>query len=100
MSEISCRGVVSLADSEPLTHSFYDAKEGKVKGINGSGRSPKALTLAKAREMGIEGYTIKNSNVNSATVAGSAAAWVDIHETWGSGKLTMQQLLQVSLVPS
>lgn len=74
---------------------FYNAKTGKVNALNGSGRSPKALTLAKARELGIEGFSMKPSNVNSATVAGSAAAWVDIHETWGSGNLTMQELLQV-----
>lgn len=34
---------------------YWDAKSNTMKGINGSGRSPKALNLAKARELGIKG---------------------------------------------
>lgn len=34
---------------------YWNAKEKTLKGINGSGRSPKALTLAKARELGVKG---------------------------------------------
>ena len=66
-----------------------------MRALNGSGRSPKALSLQKARELGIGGPFIPPSNVNAATVPGTAAAWCDIHENFGSGKLSMEQILQV-----
>jgi hypothetical protein len=34
---------------------FWNAKDKSLKGLNASGRSPKALTLQKARELGIKG---------------------------------------------
>lgn len=34
---------------------YWDNKTKTLKGLNGSGRSPEALTLEKAREMGISG---------------------------------------------
>lgn len=34
---------------------YWNAKDKTLKGINGSGRSPEALDLAKARELGIKG---------------------------------------------
>lgn len=74
---------------------YYDAKQKRVRAVNGSGRSPQALTLAKVREMGITSSYIPATNVNSATVPGAAAAWVDIHEHFGGGTLTLSQLLEV-----
>ncbi|KAK4049622.1 lipin Ned1 [Microbotryomycetes sp. JL221] len=76
---------------------FYDAKARQVKALNGSGRSPRALSLAKARELGLDGPFIPASNINAATVPGAAAAWCDIHENFGSGKLSMQNLLQPAI---
>ena len=34
---------------------YFDAATGKVSGVNGSGRTPAALSLEKVREDGIEG---------------------------------------------
>lgn len=34
---------------------YWNEKEKSLKGLNGSGRSPKALDLKKARELGIQG---------------------------------------------
>lgn len=45
---------------------YFDAKTNKVHGMNGSGRSPKALDLAKARELGITGKEIPLLNLNSS----------------------------------
>lgn len=73
---------------------YYDASTRSVKGINGSGRSPAALTLAKAHETGLKGKNIPRTNINCVTVPGSAAAWCDIHSEWGSGKLSLAQLMQ------
>lgn len=95
---------------------FYDASLRKVRAINGSGRSPKvrqtlshtlnpanltsllqALSLEKVRELGIEGDSFPTRDVNTATVPGAAAAWVDIHESFGSGKVTMEDILQPAI---
>jgi gamma-glutamyltranspeptidase len=37
---------------------FYDAKAKKVRGINGSGRAPKALSLEYLRSQGITGDAV------------------------------------------
>jgi gamma-glutamyltranspeptidase len=68
---------------------FYDAKEKTVKGLNGSGRSPKNLTLEYARSRGLTGKSIPMTDLNSVTVPGCAAAWVDTVELLGGGKLSV-----------
>ncbi|KAJ3207487.1 hypothetical protein HDU67_007438 [Dinochytrium kinnereticum] len=72
---------------------FYDAKSKTVKGLNASGRSPMALDLEAARRLGIEGDAIPSRNINSVTVPGAAAGWVDTVEKYGSGKFTMKEIL-------
>ncbi|KZS93139.1 gamma-glutamyltranspeptidase [Sistotremastrum niveocremeum HHB9708] len=72
---------------------FYDAKTKEVKAMNGSGRSPQALTIDVARQRGIKGREIPLSNLNSVTVPGAAAAWCDAVKTFGSGKLTIADVL-------
>ncbi|KAJ3097603.1 hypothetical protein HDU97_004731 [Phlyctochytrium planicorne] len=72
---------------------FYDSKSKTVKGLNASGRAPAALNLDAARKMGIEGDSIPSKNINSVTVPGAAAGWVDTIELFGSGKLTLAEIL-------
>ena len=74
---------------------FYDAKSKTVKAINGSGRSPKELTLEKVRAKGIKGKRIPNEDINGVTVPGAVAAWVDMLEQWGSGSPSRQEILKV-----
>ncbi|ODN99122.1 gamma-glutamyltransferase [Cryptococcus amylolentus CBS 6273] len=76
---------------------FYSAKTHSVHAINGSGRSPQALTLSKAREMGIQGTKFTADSVHAATVPGACAAWCDIVEKWGSGKKTLSEVFEPAI---
>lgn len=76
---------------------FYDAKTKKVSALNGSGRAPAKSTLEKIRkDLGFpEGMSgkIPTNSVHSVTVPGAAAGWVDTVEKFGSGKLSMEEIL-------
>lgn len=76
---------------------FYDAKTRKVHALNGSGRAPGNATCEKVREaLGIkegEKGTIPMTSAHGVTVPGAAAGWVDVVEKFGSGKLSMEQIL-------
>lgn len=45
-------------------------------GLNGSGRAPAALSISELAKRGIVGQ-MANFDVNTVTVPGAAAAWVD-----------------------
>src|SRR5271154_4358073 len=76
---------------------FYDNKTKCVHALNGSGRSPKSLTLEAVRkELGVSpgnGGSIPMLSPLSVTVPGAAAGWVDTVEKFGSGKLSLDQIL-------
>ncbi|KAF7347934.1 Gamma-glutamyltranspeptidase [Mycena venus] len=72
---------------------FFDAKTKTVKALNGSGHSPQKLTLEYLRQRGITGSSIPLTDLNSVTVPGAAAAWVDTVERFGSGKVTVADVL-------
>jgi len=76
---------------------FYDAKTKKVSAMNGSGRSGSKVTLEQIRkDLKIsdgENGQIPMDSVHAATVPGAAAGWVDCHERFGSGKLSMEEIL-------
>ncbi|KIX00858.1 gamma-glutamyltransferase [Rhinocladiella mackenziei CBS 650.93] len=76
---------------------YFDAKTKKVHSLNGSGRSPKNTTLEQVRkELDMSASARGKIPFNSAlavTVPGAAAGWVDTIEKYGSGKLSMEQIL-------
>ncbi|KAK3327678.1 gamma-glutamyltranspeptidase [Cercophora scortea] len=76
---------------------YYDAATGQVSALNGSGRSGAACTLDRVRaSLGIPPGTVGHipmSSVHAVTVPGAAAGWVDTVERFGSGKLSMAQIL-------
>ncbi|KAM5530697.1 hypothetical protein V8D89_015621 [Ganoderma adspersum] len=76
---------------------FFDAKTKTVKAFNGSGRSPTNLTIDHVRSQGITGNNIPATNLNSVTVPGCAAAWVDTVEQLGSGKLSLAEVLEPAI---
>ncbi len=76
---------------------FYDAKAKQVHALNGSGRSAQNATLDDVcRDLNITDRvygTIPNTSALSVTVPGAAAAWADIVERFGSGMVTLSQVL-------
>ncbi|KAF5385415.1 hypothetical protein D9757_005383 [Collybiopsis confluens] len=79
---------------------FFDAKTKQVKALNGSGHSPEKLTLEYARSRGLTGRSIPLTDLNAVTVPGAAAAWVDTVEIFGSGKLSVADVVPVSEINS
>ncbi|KAK4114472.1 gamma-glutamyltranspeptidase [Canariomyces notabilis] len=76
---------------------YYDAKTGSVSALNGSGRAGAKCTLETIRKSlgipdGVVGE-IPMSSVHAATVPGAAAGWADTVERFGSGKLSLEQIL-------
>eukprot|EP01090_Pellita_catalonica_P009201 TRINITY_DN20262_c0_g1_i1.p1 TRINITY_DN20262_c0_g1~~TRINITY_DN20262_c0_g1_i1.p1 ORF type:complete len:569 (-),score=71.06 TRINITY_DN20262_c0_g1_i1:27-1733(-) len=77
---------------------FYSARDKKVSGLNGSGRSPNELSLSHLRKLCPEIKTSTKSfpnsrSIHTVTVPGAAAAWLDTIEKFGSGNLTPAQIL-------
>ncbi len=76
---------------------YYDAATKKVSAMNGSGRSGAKCSLEPIRaDLGIpEGEVgkIPMTSVQAVTVPGAAAGWVDTVERFGSGKLSLEQIL-------
>ncbi|KAJ3515269.1 hypothetical protein NLJ89_g1863 [Agrocybe chaxingu] len=67
---------------------FYDAKTKEVKALNGSGRAPANLSIDYLLARGVKGR-IPLTDLNSVTVPGAAAAWLDTIEKFGSGKVSV-----------
>jgi gamma-glutamyltranspeptidase / glutathione hydrolase len=76
---------------------FYNAKTKKVEALNGSGRAGLKCTLEQVRkDLGLkdgEEGEIPMDHVHAVTVPGAAAGWVDTVERFGSGKLSLEQIL-------
>jgi gamma-glutamyltranspeptidase/glutathione hydrolase len=80
---------------------FYDAKTKKVHSLNGSGRYPGAATLEEVRQkLNIDpgaDASMPFLSALAATTPGAAAGWVDTVEKFGSGKLSLEQILQPAI---
>ena len=64
---------------------YYHAEKGRVLGLNGSGRSPAALTPDLLYNLGYD--TMPRNGVYTVTVPGAAAGWVDTLECFGTMEL-------------
>ena len=70
-----------------IYNKHYRSTNPKVSGLNGSGRSPAALDVARARADGILGDALPTFHIHTVTVPGAAAAWCDTVEQFGRLKL-------------
>jgi len=76
---------------------YWDAKAKKVHALNGSGRSPKNTTVDQVRKE-LEFTPDQKGKIPllsalAITVPGAAAGWCDVVDRFGSGKLTMEDIL-------
>ncbi|KAG2214580.1 hypothetical protein INT45_002547, partial [Circinella minor] len=78
---------------------FYNSKKCIVRGINGTGRTPAALTTEYLHQHNLlEKETLPSFNIHTVTVPGAVAAWADTVKHFGSGKLDLGTLLQPAIV--
>jgi gamma-glutamyltranspeptidase/glutathione hydrolase len=80
---------------------FYNSKTKKIHALNGSGRYPRNGTLEKVRKdlniLSDRGRSIPMTSALAVTVPGAAAGWVDTVEKFGSGKLSLEQILKPAI---
>ena len=79
---------------------FFDARARKVKCVLGNGKSPKGLTLEELERRGFcgaDGAEWPPYDATTVSVPGTAAAWVDMVEEWGSGALSLAEVLQPAI---
>lgn len=80
---------------------FYRAKTRKVHALNGSGRSPANASLdGICKDLGItdrDSGSIPSTSIHSVTVPGAPAAWLDIIDKYGSGHITVSQVLEPAI---
>ncbi|XP_041646621.1 glutathione hydrolase-like YwrD proenzyme [Cheilinus undulatus] len=73
---------------------FYNATTGEIRGINGSGRTSKALTLDLLEGRGYSTETPPSPfDALNITVPGAPACWCDTVQMFGSHKLSLQEVL-------
>jgi len=90
-----------LNTSEPMMNGmggdlfavYWDAKSGKLYGLNASGWSPAALSIEHLRSKGITAMPQKG--IDSVTVPGMVDGWTKLHARWG--KLPWRELFEPAI---
>src|SRR5271155_4098626 len=84
---IAANAVLSVA--EPMTNGiggdlfaiYWDAKTGKLYGLNASGWAPRGLTIAHVKAQDATAMPV--AGIDSVTVPGAVAGWHALHERFG-----------------
>ena len=61
---------------------YWDAKTGKLYGLNASGWAPRALTIDRLKAKGVT--SMPPAGIDSVTVPGAVAGWQALHERFGN----------------
>ena len=72
---------------------YWEAKTGKLYGLNASGWAPKTLTIEHLRAKGVT--EMPQEGIDSVTVPGVVDGWVKLHKRWG--KLPWSGLFQPAI---
>jgi gamma-glutamyltranspeptidase/glutathione hydrolase len=72
---------------------YWDAKSGKLYGLNASGWAPNALTIDYLKQKGA--MKMPGEGIDSATVPGAVEGWNKLHERWG--RLSWGEILAPSI---
>ena len=74
-------------------------KDGKVMGLNGSGKSAGGLTVKVLKGDDVDGLgkKISTGSVHSVTIPGAVAGWIDLIDIYGSNNLTLLEILQPAI---
>jgi gamma-glutamyltranspeptidase/glutathione hydrolase len=72
---------------------YWDAKSGKLTGLNGSGPAPRALSPKFLSEKGVK--TMPRDGIHSVTVPGAVGGWWAMHQKFG--KLPWKDLFQAAI---
>src|SRR5579871_3369410 len=72
---------------------YWDAKTGKLTGLNASGWAPKGLTIDFLKSLGDK--TMPQRGIQSVTVPGAVDGWAKLHKRFG--KLPWAELFQPAI---
>ena len=72
---------------------YWDAKTGKLYGLNASGWAPQALTIEHLRAKGVN--SMPQFGIDSITVPGAVSGWDQLHSRFG--KVAWKELLQPAI---
>jgi len=72
---------------------YWEAKTGKIYGLNASGWAPRALTIEHLEQKGIT--AMPQFGIDSVTVPGVVDGWAKLHDRWG--KLPWRVLFQPAI---
>jgi len=72
---------------------YWDAKSGKLTGLNGSGPAPRGLSPKFLLDKGVK--TMPASGIHSVTVPGAVDGWAKMHQKFG--KLPWKELFQPAI---
>ena len=72
---------------------YWDAKTGKLYGLNASGWAPQALTIAHLAAKGAT--SMPQSGIDTVTVPGAVAGWDQLHQRFG--RLPWKEIFQPAI---
>jgi gamma-glutamyltranspeptidase/glutathione hydrolase len=87
--------------SEPMTNGmggdlfaiYWEAKTGRLYGLNASGWAPQALTIEHLKAKGVT--SMPQTGIDSVTVPGMVDGWTKLHARWG--KLPWHELFEPAI---